>query len=366
MTLCDYCGCSPDGNVSRTFNQPDRLGPAFLDPARLTTSQHLPPSSSTRMMGQIWASIRDVYCQHPLLSADSALRLLKNTRVDSPNLSTRLQWNLSTIQPYIPTQYVFTKTSRLGRTNALRPEYFRRHSKTINTHLKKVRERGHKYFPETDAKWGTGPRQLIWILVEDGEDIVPEVENVIRENQIPFIYVAYGSTHRFGNAQQNAAYAIIHRLSNSVLGHGPIVSIDDDAKVLPDLFDIAWRVKRLGVWPMGNLGPTGWEGPTYDPITKIKLNWQKHGSDDRKFPLDNGAFVFSTEVLGTGRLIGPRYWPTDYPGGESEFVSLILSKIEEVEPLCYNCHVAWHNQPLTPECITHRPNCREFDVPVKP
>ncbi|KAH9817736.1 nucleotide-diphospho-sugar transferase [Melampsora americana] len=365
-TLCDHCGCSTDGTLNRSFNQPDLLGPAFLDASRIVPGQTVAPSTQTRTMGQIWASIRDVYCQHPMLSPESAVNLLDNTATDSPSLSTRIQWNLTNTVPSIPTLYLFTKTSRLGRTNALRPDYFRRHVKTITTHMDRVRSRGGKYFPETETKWGTGPRQLIWLIVEDGEQIAPEVEAVFRASQIPFIYLAYGSTHRYGNAQQNAAYALIHRLSRSVYGHGPIVSIDDDGNLLPDLFDLAWRVKRLGVWPMGNLGPTGWEGPKYDPITHAFIGWQKSAKDNRRFPVDNGAFAFSTEVFGTGRMIGPRYWPTDYPGGESEFVSQILTKMEEVEPLCFNCRVAWHNQALSPPCIAHDPKCREFDIPSKP
>lgn len=365
-SLCDHCGCSADGKLNRVFNQPDLLGPAFLDASRIVPGQSVAQSTQTRTMGQIWASIRDVYCQHPMLLPEAAVNLLDNTVADSPNLSTRIQWNLTNTVSSIPTLYLFTKTSRLGRTNALRPDYFRRHAKTINNHMDRVRSRGGKYFPETETKWGTGPRQLIWLIVEDGEQIAPEVEAVFRTSQIPYIYFAYGSTHRYGNAQQNAAYALIHRLSRSVYGHGPIVSIDDDGNLLPDLFDLAWRVKRLGVWPMGNLGPTGWEGPKYDPITHVFIGWQKAAKDNRRFPLDNGAFAFSTEVFGTGKMIGPRYWPTDYPGGESEFVSQILTKMEEVEPLCFNCHVAWHNQALTPQCIAHDPKCREFDIPPKP
>lgn len=271
-----------------------------------------------------------------MLSEQAALQLMVNTHLDSSSLPSSLQWNLTQTRPSIPTLYVFTKTSRLGRTNALRPDYFRRHVKTISKHMDRVRGRAGKYFPETEAKWGSGVRQLIWLIVEDGETIQSEVEAVFQQSSIPYIYVAFGSTHRYGNAQQNAAYAIIHRLSRSVFGHGPILSIDDDGNFLPDLLDLAWRVKRLGVWPMGNLGPTGWEGPIYDATTHAFLGWQKAIKDNRKFPVDNGAFAFSTEVFGVGKLIGPRYWPTDYPGGESEFVMQILSKMAEVEPLCFN------------------------------
>lgn len=60
-------------------------------------------------------------------------------------------------------------------------------------------------------------------------------------------------TRHYGNAQHNAAYTMINALSDpahGALGHGPIVSVDDDAEVLPELFDRLWAVKRIGVWPM--------------------------------------------------------------------------------------------------------------------
>lgn len=114
--------------------------------------------------------------------------------------------------------------------------------------------------------------------------------------------------HRhYGNAQHNAAYTLIHALSNpenGALGHGPIVSVDDDAEVQPELFDIVWKVKRIGCWAMvclaslsdiqqvadivhqGGLGPTGWEGPVVENGKIVDWPaWQEW----RKFPLDKCA-----------------------------------------------------------------------------
>lgn len=53
-SLCDYCGCSQNGQISRIFNQPDRLGPVFLDSSRLEPFRQLAPSPRTKMSGQIW------------------------------------------------------------------------------------------------------------------------------------------------------------------------------------------------------------------------------------------------------------------------------------------------------------------------
>jgi hypothetical protein len=109
-----------------------------------------------------------------------------------------------------------------------------------------------------------------------------------------FTHTRTGPTRRYGNAQLNAALTLIHSLSSSsdgTLGHGPVVSADDDAEIhevrwirIP--VERAWslyahricsiwygRSKRLAfgvrtpahrlmlvsmaMAAMGNLGPTG-------------------------------------------------------------------------------------------------------------
>lgn len=56
-TLCDYCGCSPDGKVNREFNQPDLYGIKPLDPSRIIPGNTVALSNQTRMMGHIWVSV---------------------------------------------------------------------------------------------------------------------------------------------------------------------------------------------------------------------------------------------------------------------------------------------------------------------
>lgn len=356
--LCARCGCSSDNRIRRKFNPPDELVIHRSPNETISTESD---DHSSIIVTQIWSSIRNIYCEHILLGSDPALTLLDHSLPGSSLLSATINVQVIKLQSGLPTQYIFTKTSALGRTGGLRPDYFRRHAKAIRDHLSTLAERDGKYLEETEKKWGTGRRQLVWIVIEDGETIAKDIQQVLSQSELPFIYYAYGPTRHHGNAQQNSAYALIHRLSTTVLGHGPIMSIDDDGKVMSEVFDIAWRVHTLGVWPMGNLGPTGWEGPEYDPVTLEFLTWRQAPEDDRPFPLDNGAFAFSSEVFGSNfRLVGPRYWPTDYPGGESEFVSQIISKQELVEPLCYNCRVAWHNQRLSEDCIKHLPSCQEL------
>ncbi|KAI9616786.1 hypothetical protein KEM48_005028 [Puccinia striiformis f. sp. tritici PST-130] len=277
--------------IRREFNPPDELV-TQRSPTETISSTDSSDKSST-IITQVWSSIRDTYCQHPLLASEAALTLLDRSAPSSSSLQATISVS------------------------------------AIRDHLSAVARRGGKYLEETEKKWGTGRRQLVWIVIEDGESML-----------------------RISNMYSRRAACSLDtgRLCRSMM-----------IKVLSEVFDIAWRVQTFGVWPMGNLGPTGWEGPEYDPVTREFITWRQAPKDDRPFPLDNGAFVFSTEVFGSNfRLVGPRYWPTDYPGGESEFVSQIIDKQELVEPLCYNCQVAWHNQKLPEDCIQHLPSCQEL------
>ncbi|KAI7939397.1 hypothetical protein MJO29_014133, partial [Puccinia striiformis f. sp. tritici] len=103
------------------------------------------------------------------------------------------------------------------------------------------------------------------IDLNHGDKLSNDVAEELSASSIPYIYFTYGPTHHFGNAQQNAAYSLIHCLSDpglgGISGHGPILSIDDGSNFLPELLVIIWDVHRIGVWPKGNLGPHGWEGP---------------------------------------------------------------------------------------------------------
>ncbi|KAA1132874.1 Beta-1,3-glucuronyltransferase 2 (Glucuronosyltransferase S) [Puccinia graminis f. sp. tritici] len=334
-TICSYCDCKAN-----------RTSPPLLQDSSYTT----PTGTRASMLAHVWLSIRDIYCQHAWLGEGPALDLLLQTELGA-DIPLLIQWSLELLKPGRPTAYLYTKTSWAGRTKHLRYAYFKRHIQTIRTHLELMKTRA---WPEGPGhqRWGQ-ERQLIWIVIEDGEKLANDVAQELAASGLPYIYFTYGPTHHFGNAQQNAAYALIHRLADptqdGIFGHGPIISIDDDSNFLPELLVIIWDVQRIGVWPMGNLGPNGWEGPVYDPSNHTLLRWEAGAVQDRKFPVDNGAFAFASELLGS-TIMGPRYWPTDISGGENEFISLIVDKKEDIEPLCYNCHLAWHNEPLPPAC----------------
>lgn len=38
---------------------------------------------------------------------------------------------------------------------------------------------------------------------------------------------------------------------------GPVLNVDDDARISPELLDRIWRVDKLIAWPVGNMYPEG-------------------------------------------------------------------------------------------------------------
>ncbi|CAD6587128.1 MAG: Beta-1,3-glucuronyltransferase 2 (Glucuronosyltransferase S) [Cyphobasidiales sp. Tagirdzhanova-0007] len=289
----------------------------------------------------------DIQCQQVYSTRLNSLRTMRSVTKD---WSTGLVWDLSTLDLNKPTTYMFTKTvptstqsERNVKDNLERSAYMRRHVETIHKFQKKMETTWNgKYEDGTSAQ----DRQIVWIIVEDNDTIDTGLAATLSDGNINYVYFAYGPTRNFGNAQHNAALALVYHLSNSetgMLGHGPIFSADDDAEIHEDLLMYVWRVKRIGLWPMGNLGPTGFEAPVWGSDNQIS-GWSA-GNSWRKYPLDNGAFAFNSTLLGQD-LPGPRFWPTDTNGGETEFIEKVVTDKFQLEPVCKDCHVAWHNHPL--------------------
>ncbi|KAI8449107.1 hypothetical protein BY996DRAFT_6432969 [Phakopsora pachyrhizi] len=148
-----------------------------------------------------------------MISSETAIELLDHSLPQSEKLLQTISLNLDSIKFGLPTQYIFTKTSRAGKTGSL----------TRN---------GGFYLPAREAKWGNSHRQLVWLIIEDGKKLSESIRSVLENENglIPYVYYIYGPTHCYRNAQQNSAYALTHRMV-SYLGHGPVVSIDDDGNV---------------------------------------------------------------------------------------------------------------------------------------
>ena len=336
--FCSICNCD--------------TAPAFYSPSPVHASQFSPRPEVQDVYGPkgvdinefMRLTILDMYCARQHLSNQQALKLLRRS---INHMEEMMSWSLGSLELGKPTIYLTTATSPNSKAGPIRPQYFRRHGRAIRTWMKQQ---------ETKAKEDHPGWQVVWILAEDEVDIDPQVVRTLRRTGIPYIYLAYGLTQSWGNAQKNAAMQIVYALSRSkehggLMGHGPVYGLDDDNKILSDILGVLTRVNRVGVFPMGNLGADGWEEPIVDEMGLVIESGSLWQPEERLYPFDYGGFSFNSSLLGT-TISGPMFWKhTDF-AGESEFLTQIIGNIKDLEPLCgrtplQECHSVWHNEPLT-------------------
>ncbi len=179
---------------------------------------------------------------------------------------------------------------------------------------------------------------LLWLVIEDDSGVAPEVERLLVESGISHVYMAHGPTRSWGNAQRNRALQYIrdHRLD------GIVYFADDDNKYQRPLFDELRKIRRVGILPVGCLGPWGIERPIVrgGRVAAWSADWKR-----RKYPVDMAGFGFNAELLSgmAGDL-----WAYQGPGGESEFIERLINSPDELEFLCNDCRdcYAWHDLPV--------------------
>ncbi len=179
---------------------------------------------------------------------------------------------------------------------------------------------------------------LHWIVVEDGAQPDTQVVNLLAESGLSHTCLAHGPTRAWGNAQRDFALRYIRDQGMQ----GIVYLADDDNHYQEPLFDELRRVRRVGVAPVGLLGPFGIERPIVRKgrIVGWSANWKS-----RRFPLDMAAFAFEAGLL--RRFPGP-IWNYQARGGETEFLERLLDSPDQLEVLCdgcRTCHV-WHDLPL--------------------
>src|SRR5215470_1059420 len=179
---------------------------------------------------------------------------------------------------------------------------------------------------------------LFWIVVEDAESQCREVADLLNRSGISHVYLAHGPTRRWGNAQRD--YGLRHIRDNA--REGVVYLADDDNCYQRPLFAELRKVRRVGIMPVGLLGPYGIERP----IVKHGriVDWNAHWKS-RKFPVDMAAFAFDARLL---RPIEGAIWTYGARGGESEFLERFVDTADDLEVLCHggrDCYV-WHDLPL--------------------
>lgn len=174
---------------------------------------------------------------------------------------------------------------------------------------------------------------VTWIIVEDGDKKDERLEEILPDYAI---YMNIGPTNDHGSVQRNLALEYI--FDNNL--EGIIYNADDDNRYLDQVFDEIKKTKMVSVLPVGNLGPNGVEKPII--VDGKLIGWDANWLD-RKFPVDMGGFAFNSKLL---KDLKKPFWEHVGLGGESEFISKIITSTDEIEFLCDNCTkvCVWHNE----------------------
>jgi len=179
---------------------------------------------------------------------------------------------------------------------------------------------------------------LFWVVVEDAATPRHEIAELLAQSGIHHVYLAHGPTRRWGNAQRDHA---LRHIRDSAM-QGIVYLADDDNYYQRPLFAELRKVRRVGIMPVGLLGPYGIERP----IVKADriVDWSAHWKS-RRFPVDMAAFAFDAGVL---RAMDGPIWTYTERGGESEFLERLLDSPDDLEVLCDGCRrcYVWHDLPL--------------------
>jgi len=192
--------------------------------------------------------------------------------------------------------------------------------------------------------------KLFWIVVEDAAAIDDVLSETLRTSRIDHVYFHVGPTGDGGNSQKNLAFSYIRDKKME----GIVYCADDDNWLDGRLFNEIRKIKRVGIFPVGNLGPHGIEKP-------IVKNGKVYGWDadwkERKFCVDWGGFAFNAAVLqelSDPILKGCTEIPYQKKSHqflmsrmetETQFLEKFVHSVDDLELLCDQCSkcYVWHN-----------------------
>ncbi|ETN75455.1 glycosyltransferase family 43, partial [Necator americanus] len=135
-----------------------------------------------------------------------------------------------------------------------------------------------------------------WIVIEDGAQTVPFVENLLRRSTHNYTYMAIETPSGYpkrGWYQRTSALWLLRNDTDSILGdhkEGVVYFGDDDNSYDTRLFtDYIRHVKKLGMWAVGLAGGSPVESPEVvnGTVVGYKVRWGPR----RKFAVDMAGFA---------------------------------------------------------------------------
>lgn len=179
--ICPECDCSVPGYYS--------LSPRFSTPLPTLAETRKASATKRTIKRYLLSEISHYMWMHPVFTPPTALAPLFQSFFTCPDNLIRLNFN--GLEYGKPTTYMYTRTGDGGRlkANERRLRYFQRHIDTLIEYNRIVELEG--FFDGAKAQ----DRQLIWILIEDGEHLNEDLNSLLsstglREYTHPLQYVA--------------------------------------------------------------------------------------------------------------------------------------------------------------------------------
>ena len=203
--ICPTCDCSVKGSYSDSLEYTKPLPSVKAARSLLHTS----PRQVKRFLQhhiQLYSWTR------PMHISDQVAAKLMQKWLACPDAMMAL--NFRGLDLNKPTLYAYTRTGSRGRLTAdnRRLRYLQRHADTFRAFQELVQIESY-YDGEHYSK-----RQYIWIIIEDATTVSAAIAELLEDSGLPYLYIAHGETHRFGNAQWQIAERAVHVLRDSFFG----------------------------------------------------------------------------------------------------------------------------------------------------
>ncbi|RCN41426.1 glycosyltransferase family 43 [Ancylostoma caninum] len=141
-----------------------------------------------------------------------------------------------------------------------------------------------------------------WIVIEDGFETVPFVENLLRRSTHNYTYMAVKTPvgyPRRGWYQRTSALWLLRNDTDSILGdykEGVVFFGDDDNSYDTRLFtEYIRHVKKLGMWAVGLAGGSPVESP--EVVNGSVIGYRVKWGPKRKFAVDMAGFAINLDVV---------------------------------------------------------------------
>ncbi|XP_076090146.1 galactosylgalactosylxylosylprotein 3-beta-glucuronosyltransferase 2-like isoform X1 [Mytilus galloprovincialis] len=193
-------------------------------------------------------------------------------------------------------------------------------------------------------------KALHWIVVEEGNQTLPEVKQLLTKSGIDFTYLSARpyknlNTSLKGIHQRNKAIFWL-RKNVDLSKDGVVYFADDDNTYDLELFEEMRYTKKVSVWPVGFVSRRQYQTPILKNGKVVKFNaWN---TENRKFPIDMAGFALNTKMF----YFNPQlyFWKTFRVGYQETMFLEICCLLRDLEPKGNGCTkvLVWHTKARDP------------------